>query len=74
MSAIGMAMMLDRTGALGDQSSVVSDLDETEEKKVSTSIRRERDSIDFRQARDLALVNFNAECPEQQQGQGQRLS
>ena len=37
-------------------------------------IQRKRDSVDPVQARETAMMNFDAEYPEQQQNTGQRLA
>ena len=77
MGAVSMAMILDRAG--GDVSQNTSDSvqqpeQETEEQKAATLIHRQRDSVNPAHARDLAQLNFDANYPEHQQSQGQRLA
>lgn len=76
-SAIGMAIMLDQTDrddghdeSLGQQQQE----QQTEQQKAATLIQRRRDAVDPEQARATAMMNFDAEYPEQQQGTGQRLA
>ena len=47
---------------------------ETEQQKAATLIQRKRDSVDPIQAREVAMMNFDAEYPEQQQNTGQCLA
>jgi hypothetical protein len=47
---------------------------ETEQQKAAILIQRKRDSVDPVQARETAMMNFDAEYPEQQQNTGQRLA
>ena len=77
MAAIGMAMQLDRVGDDNGQSMAATDVrqqGETAEQRASTLIKRQRESVDPDKARELASMNFDAEYPEQKQGNGQRLA
>ena len=74
MSAVGMAVMLDRSGTGEEQAYAPAQQEETQEEKAATLIKRQRESVNPEKARDMALMNFDAEYPEQQQGQGQRLA
>lgn len=40
----------------------------------STLVKRERETVDVKALQQRASVNFDTECPEQQQQQGQRLA
>ena len=76
-SAIGMAIMLDQAdqGEERTTSQVQNEpVQETEQQKAATLIQRKRDSVDPVQAREVAMMNFDAEYPEQQQNTGQRLA
>ena len=76
-SAIGMAIMLDQAdqGEERTTSQVQNEpMQETEQQKAATLIQRKRDSVDPVQARETAMMNFDAEYPEQQQNTGQRLA
>ena len=76
-SAIGMAIMLDQAdqGEERTTSQVQNEpVQETEQQKAATLIQRKRDSVDPVQARETAMMNFDAEYPEQQQNTGQRLA
>ena len=76
-SAIGMAIMLDQAdqGEESTTSQVQNEpVQETEQQKAATLIQRKRDSVDPVQAREVAMMNFDAEYPEQQQNTGQRLA
>ena len=76
-SAIGMAIMLDQAdqGEERTASQVQNEpVQETEHQKAATLIQRKRDSVDPVQARETAMMNFDAEYPEQQQNTGQRLA
>jgi flagellum-specific peptidoglycan hydrolase FlgJ len=76
-SAIGMAIMLDQAdqGEERTTSQVANEsVQETEQQKAATLIQRKRDSVDPVQARETAMMNFDAEYPEQQQNTGQRLA
>ena len=76
-SAIGMAIMLDQAdqGEERTTSQVQNEpVQETEQQKAATLILRKRDSVDPVQAREVAMMNFDAEYPEQQQNTGQRLA
>lgn len=78
MSAMAMAMQLDRVGS--NEGRDVSDTvpqqtPETEEQKSVTLIHRQRESVNAEKAKELAMMNFDAEFPEQQsQQQSQRLA
>ncbi len=77
MGAVSMAMILDRAGSdvfQNTSDSVQQPEQETEEQKAATLIHRQRDSISPAHARDLAQLNFDANYPEHQQSQGQRLA
>ena len=76
-SAIGMAIMLDQTDNSVEKTSSQEQKgpeQETEQQKAATLIQRKRDSVDPVQAREVAMMNFDAEYPEQQQNTGQRLA
>ena len=76
-SAIGMAIMLDQTDNSEEKTSSQEQNEaeqETEQQKAATLIQRKRDSVDPVQAREVAMMNFDAEYPEQQQNTGQRLA
>ena len=76
-SAIGMAIMLDQTDNSVEKTSSQEQKgpeQETEQQKAATLILRKRDSVDPVQAREVAMMNFDAEYPEQQQNTGQRLA
>jgi hypothetical protein len=76
-SAIGMAIMLDQAdqGKERTASQVQNEpVQETEKQKAAILIQRKRDSVDPVQARETAMMNFDAEYPEQQQNTGQRLA
>ena len=76
-SAIGMAIMLDQAdqGEERTTSQVQNEpVQKTEQQKAATLIQRKRDSVDPVQARETAMMNFDAEYPEQQQNTGQRLA
>ena len=76
-SAIGMAIMLDQAdqGEERTTSQVQNEpVQETEQQKAAILIQRKRDSVDPVQARETAMMNFDAEYPEQQQNTGQRLA
>ena len=76
-SAIGMAIMLDQAdqGEERTTSQVQNEpVQETEQQRAATLIQRKRDSVDPVQARETAMMNFDAEYPEQQQNTGQRLA
>jgi murein DD-endopeptidase MepM/ murein hydrolase activator NlpD len=75
MSAMAMAMQLDHVSKDSSQVvAVAAQQPETNEEKNDTLIRRERESVDPDQARELAMRNFDVEYPEQQsQGLGQRI-
>lgn len=74
-SAIGMAIMLDQTDKGNSEALSEAPAPEvTEQQRVNTLIQRKRDSVDPDQARATAMMNFDAEYPEQQQGNGQRLA
>ena len=47
---------------------------ETEQQRAATLIKRQRESVDPNLAKEYAMMNFDAEYPEQQQGNGQRLA
>ncbi len=75
-SAIGMAIMLDQADRGEDRTSSKAEqvpVQETEQQKAATLIQRRRESVDPAQARETAMMNFDAEYPEQQQNTGQRL-
>jgi len=77
MGAVSMAMILDRASddvAQNASDGVQQASQEMEEEKAATLIRRQRESVNPSQARDLAQMNFDAEYPVQQQSQGQRLA
>ena len=77
MGAVSMAMILDRASddvAQNTSDSVQQASQETEEEQAATLVRRQRESVNPSQARDLAQMNFDAEYPVQQQSQGQRLT
>lgn len=77
MGAVSMAMILDRASddvAQNASDGVQQASQETEEEKAATLVRRQRESVNPSQARDLAQMNFDAEYPVQQQSQGQRLA
>ena len=76
-SAIGMAIMLDQSDNSEERTSSQvqkEPVQETEQQKAATLIQRKRDSVDPIQAREVAMMNFDAEYPEQQQNTGQRLA
>ena len=78
-SAIGMAVLLDHTGNDESSSRKVttaqqSQEQETEQQRAATLIKRQRESVDPNLAKEYAMMNFDAEYPEQQQGNGQRLA
>ena len=76
-SAIGMAIMLDQADSGEDRTTSQEQkepVQETEQQKAATLIQRKRDSVDPVQAREVAMMNFDAEYPEQQQNTGQRLA
>ena len=76
-SAIGMAIMLDQAENSEERTSSQEQkepVQETEQQKAATLIQRKRDSVDPVQAREVAMMNFDAEYPEQQQNTGQRLA
>ena len=76
-SAIGMAIMLDQADNSVEKTSSQEQKgpeQETEQQKAATLIQRKRDSVDPVQAREVAMMNFDAEYPEQQQNTGQRLA
>ena len=74
-SAIGMAIMLDQSDKGNSEAlAEVPAPEVTEQQRVNTLIQRKRDSVDPDQARATAMMNFDAEYPEQQQGNGQRLA
>ena len=74
-SAVGMAIMLDQSNkGCGESIAIAPVPEETERQRVNTLIQRRRDSIDPEQARATAMMNFDAEYPEEQQGNGQRLA
>lgn len=74
-SAVGMAIMLDQSNKGCGESIAIAPVPEvTEQQGVNTLIQRRRDSIDPEQARATAMMNFDAEYPEEQQGNGQRLA
>ena len=73
MSAMSMAMILDRNDAAESETHSLP-MPLTEEEKNSTVIQRRREGVDAGKARDLALINFDAEFPEQHQDRGQRLA
>ena len=77
-SAIGMAVLLDHTGndntASEQEKTVQQQQEQTEQQKAAILIQRKRDSIDPVVARETAMMNFDAEYPEQQQGNTQRLA
>ena len=76
-SAIGMAIMLDQSDNSEERASSQEQkepVQETEQQKAATLIQRKRDSVDPVQAREVAMMNFDAEYPEQQQNTGQRLT
>lgn len=77
MGAVSMAVMLDRAGSDTAQNisgDVQQSVQETEEEKAATVIQRQRDGVNPSKARDMALMNFDAEYPVQQQSTGQRLA
>lgn len=74
MSAMAMAMQLDHVSKDSSQVVAVAAQQKAAEEKNATLIRRERESVDPDQARELAMRNFDVEYPEQQsQGLGQRI-
>lgn len=77
MGAMMLAMQLEQVSKDNGQdvAAAAQQQPETEEQKNATLIRRERESVDVDKARDLAVMNYDTLCPEQQsQGQGQRLA
>ena len=76
-SAIGMAVLLDHTGndeTSSEQAKAVQQQEQTEQQKAASLIRRQRESIDPVVARETAMMNFDAEYPEEQRNTGQRLA
>ena len=78
-SAISMAVLLDHTSNDESSSRKVttaqqSQEQETEQQRAATLIKRQRESVDPNLAKEYAMMNFDAEYPEQQQGNGQRLA
>ena len=76
-SAIGMAIMLDQADQGEERTTSQAQnetVQETEQQRAATLIQRKRDSVDPVQARETAMMNFDAEYPEQQQNTGQRLA
>ena len=76
-SAIGMAVLLDHTGnddTASEQAKAVQQHEQTEQQKAATLIRRQRESIDPVVARETAMMNFDAEYPEEQRNTSQRLA
>ena len=76
---IGMAIQMDygKDGAKNDMAQDVKpeeDVKQTEQERQATRIRLTRDSVDPEKAKELAMMNFDAEYPEEKQGGGQRLS
>lgn len=77
VGAVGVAMILDRGGSDVSQTSQddsVRTVDESEEQKAATFVHRQREGVTAAKARDLAQINFDSYCPEQQQSQAQRLA
>ena len=77
MAVMAMAMQLDHAGCYNNEETVMAHrrLPETDEECFSTLIRRERESVDPKRARELSAMYFDAEYPEQQrQGHGQRMA
>ena len=84
-SAIGMAMMLDQVDANQSESVMQTQQQQEAEQqrrvgeqsegiRATTLIQRRRDSINPQLARETAMMNFDAEYPEQHQSTGQRLA
>ena len=77
MGAVSVAMILDR-GSLdvsqGESENTGQSVQETEEQKAANYVHRQREGISAANARDMAQINFDTLCPEQQQSQGQRLA
>lgn len=65
--AILMGISLDRSGKTAQQDVVAGHQEkpETAEEKSVTLVRRERESVDPDKARELAMMNFDAEYPEE---------
>ena len=77
-AAILMAFQLSRaddgnSASVDTAAAVATPSSQTEQEKASTLVRRQRESVDGDKARELAMMNFDAEYPEQRQGTGQRL-
>lgn len=79
MAAIGVAVQMDMAQNQSVEETVEEEMkpassvsSSNEEQK--TLIKRERESIDGDKAHDMAMMNFDTECPEQSQGAGQRLA
>ncbi len=76
-SAIGMAVLLDHTSndeTASEQAKTVQQQEQTEQQRAATLIRRQRESVDPVVARETAMMNFDAEYPEEQRNTGQRLA
>ncbi len=52
----------------------VQEHEQTDQQKAATLIRRQRDSVAPVVARETAMMNFDAEYPEEQRNTGQRLA
>ena len=77
VGAVSVAMILDRGGSDVSQSSsenTEQSVQESEEEKASNYVHRQREGVTAAKARDMAQINFDTYCPEQQQSQGQRLA
>lgn len=74
MAAIGMAMSLDHGG--NDQALAVDDTRRVApaENDDYSVVKRQREAVDPNRAHELAMMNFDAEYPEEHQGTGQRLA
>ena len=74
VSSLAMASMFGKGSSEARQDDGAREQEpETGEQRAATLIMRQRESVDAGKARQYAMMNFDAECPEQSQGTGQRL-